>query len=185
MRLSYSLLTVISLVSCKKTTNIEVKAPPSQEVVSVLSNDSVDLNTTTTSSEVSFEDPKYSALYEAYLEVKAALVNTNAILAQETATGLSEAADGVAGISAGTRKAIHIIITQSDTNAQRAAFEAVSQDVEAILSNKLSSGTIYKQYCPMAFNGKGAYWLSDSKEVRNPYFGDQMLKCGVVDATIE
>ena len=37
---------------------------------------------------------------------------------------------------------------------------------------------IYYQYCPMAFDNKGAYWLSESKEIRNPYFGDKMLTCG-------
>jgi Cu(I)/Ag(I) efflux system membrane fusion protein len=37
---------------------------------------------------------------------------------------------------------------------------------------------IYYQYCPMAFDNKGAYWLSNSEEIRNPYFGDKMLTCG-------
>lgn len=37
---------------------------------------------------------------------------------------------------------------------------------------------IYYQYCPMAFNNKGAYWLSNTEEIRNPYFGDKMLTCG-------
>lgn len=37
---------------------------------------------------------------------------------------------------------------------------------------------IYYQYCPMAFDNKGAYWLSDTEEIRNPYFGDKMLTCG-------
>jgi hypothetical protein len=37
---------------------------------------------------------------------------------------------------------------------------------------------IYYQYCPMAFDNKGAYWLSESEEIRNPYFGDKMLTCG-------
>jgi hypothetical protein len=42
----------------------------------------------------------------------------------------------------------------------------------------VSSGAVYKAYCPMANNNQGATWLSDSKEIRNPYFGDKMLKCG-------
>ncbi len=37
---------------------------------------------------------------------------------------------------------------------------------------------IYYQYCPMAFNNTGAYWLSNSEEIKNPYFGDKMLTCG-------
>lgn len=36
----------------------------------------------------------------------------------------------------------------------------------------------YYQYCPMASGGKGAYWLSNSDQIRNPYFGEGMLTCG-------
>ena len=53
------------------------------------------------------------------------------------------------------------------------------------MKDALQSGTIYKQYCPMAFNNEGAYWLSESKDIMNPYFGDRMLKCGRVDAEIQ
>ena len=41
-----------------------------------------------------------------------------------------------------------------------------------------SNRTLYHDLCPMAFDDQGAYWLSESKEIRNPYFGDKMLKCG-------
>jgi Cu(I)/Ag(I) efflux system membrane fusion protein len=30
----------------------------------------------------------------------------------------------------------------------------------------------------MAFDGKGAYWLSDMERVQNPYFGKTMIDCG-------
>jgi Cu(I)/Ag(I) efflux system membrane fusion protein len=42
--------------------------------------------------------------------------------------------------------------------------------------------TLYLTFCPMAFENKGAYWLADSPEVRNPYFGAKMLTCGEVRA---
>jgi len=61
---------------------------------------------------------------------------------------------------------------------QREFFVGLTSTTELILSNDLKSGNIYKQTCPMAFDGKGAEWLSNSKEIRNPYFGDQMLTCG-------
>jgi membrane fusion protein, copper/silver efflux system len=38
----------------------------------------------------------------------------------------------------------------------------------------------FVQFCPMADEDSGAHWLSSSKEIRNPYFGSQMLKCGEV-----
>ncbi|NQU53708.1 MAG: efflux RND transporter periplasmic adaptor subunit [Bacteroidetes bacterium] len=42
----------------------------------------------------------------------------------------------------------------------------------------LSSTETYYQYCPMANGDKGAYWMSETKEIRNPYFGNVMLGCG-------
>jgi len=36
----------------------------------------------------------------------------------------------------------------------------------------------YYQFWPMAFNDKGAHWISQNKEIQNPYFGDKMMKCG-------
>ena len=38
--------------------------------------------------------------------------------------------------------------------------------------------TVYYQFCPMARNGAGAYWLSAVKEIKNPYYGEAMLTCG-------
>ena len=60
----------------------------------------------------------------------------------------------------------------------------------SIVSNKLTEAIdkfgvalnkpLYLEYCPMAFGNKGAFWLSSDKEIKNPYFGDKMLKCGEV-----
>ncbi len=44
---------------------------------------------------------------------------------------------------------------------------------------------IYRVYCPMAFNDKGAYWLQSHTTVHNAYFGSKMLRCGVVEAEIK
>ncbi|KHE92690.1 MAG: hypothetical protein SCABRO_01550 [Candidatus Scalindua brodae] len=38
-------------------------------------------------------------------------------------------------------------------------------------------GTVYHLHCPMVFDGRGAIWLQEDKQVRNPYFGQAMLKC--------
>lgn len=49
----------------------------------------------------------------------------------------------------------------------------------------LDNVTTYYQFCPMANNDKGAYWLSEIEEIRNPYFGDAMLSCGETKETIK
>ena len=51
--------------------------------------------------------------------------------------------------------------------------------------SKLASGTLYIEYCPMANNNEGAFWLSNEKEIKNPYFGEMMLKCGSVKETLQ
>lgn len=43
---------------------------------------------------------------------------------------------------------------------------------------------LYVDYCPMAFDGKGAYWLSESNAIQNPYFGKSMLNCGEIKEKI-
>lgn len=55
-------------------------------------------------------------------------------------------------------------------------------DISNALKNSLKAfGTVslsYEQFCPMANDKKGAYWLSPYKAIRNPYFGSSMMKCG-------
>ena len=40
---------------------------------------------------------------------------------------------------------------------------------------------LYAAFCPMAFDSKGAYWIAESEEIRNPYFGAKMPKYGRVE----
>ena len=49
----------------------------------------------------------------------------------------------------------------------------------------LENTTAYFQYCPMANNDKGAYWMSNIEDIRNPYFGDMMMSCGEVKEIIK
>ncbi|HYG16657.1 MAG TPA: DUF3347 domain-containing protein [Bacteroidia bacterium] len=74
-----------------------------------------------------------------------------------------------------------VIETDTDIEHQRECFEEVSIYLYALAKSfKANDATVYRQYCPMAFNDKGAYWLSSDPEIMNPYFGDEMLHCGRV-----
>ncbi len=76
------------------------------------------------------------------------------------------------------------IASNVEIGHQRGHFNALSNDLFTIdKAFKANKATIYQQFCPMAFDDKGAFWLSDKKEIRNPYFGDKMLKCGKVTDT--
>ena len=133
-------------------------------------------------------------LLNAYYAVKDALVATDgkvakakssefiAVLAKVETSKMSEPQKKVWLSYAEKIKlnAKHINETE-DTNHQRDYFQGLSDNLYAIIKAfKANSMTTYRQYCPMAFENKGAFWLSDKKEVRNPYFGNKMLKCGSV-----
>jgi len=81
-------------------------------------------------------------------------------------------------------QALTTIEKSSDIKKQRKAFESVSNNMYKLLKAfGTEEGKVYRQYCPMAFDNEGAYWLSDAQKIRNPYFGDKMLKCGKVRET--
>ena len=55
---------------------------------------------------------------------------------------------------------------------------------ELSASAKNMKKPVYRFFCPMAFNNKGAYWLQADKQTQNPYFGSVMPKCGELKETI-
>ena len=73
--------------------------------------------------------------------------------------------------------------------AQRKLFLTLSKtlaDVTQKLGVKMESGqTLYLEYCPMADNNKGGFWLGTEKKIRNPYFGQAMSTCGEVKGEIK
>lgn len=66
----------------------------------------------------------------------------------------------------------------------REHFAMLSENMlEVTESFGLEKDKVYKDFCPMAFDNKGAFWLSETEDIRNPYFGDVMLTCGEVKET--
>ena len=47
-----------------------------------------------------------------------------------------------------------------------------------ILAGSSLSYAIHEDFCPMAFDNKGAVWFQEASELANPYFGAMMLRCG-------
>jgi Cu(I)/Ag(I) efflux system membrane fusion protein len=69
---------------------------------------------------------------------------------------------------------------------QRIPFGTLSGAMYSLAQQSgLTNSLIYRQYCPMAFNNTGAYWLSNDEEIKNPYFGAKMLECGEITDTIK
>jgi len=131
--------------------------------------------------------PDYIA---AYLQLKDALHMSDVAKAKSAATGMKSK---ITAAKLDDQKKVESITTSlaaiadsDDIEAQRKAFSKVSQYMITLLHNDPISGlTLYSDFCPMALNGKGAYWLSMDKEVNhNPYMGEKMPHCGSVDETI-
>lgn len=83
------------------------------------------------------------------------------------------------------RKSIEAISIAKDIEEQRKHFEPLSNSlIESAELFGLTIDMVYVQFCPMAFDNKGAFWLGESEEIINPYFGDEMLNCGEVTKKI-
>lgn len=146
-------------------------------------------------------DPKIAAsikeIVNHYLHVKNALANDNA---EEAARG-SEAIYAAMGkmdkslFAAGQKKiyedneddlkehAEHI--SKSKIDHQREHFSMMSEDVYALAKAFGGGKTLYHDHCPMYNDNKGAMWLSETLEIRNPYMGSKMPECGKVEEKIQ
>jgi len=78
------------------------------------------------------------------------------------------------------------MLGETDIEKKRESFEMISNamyDMFRVI--KPAGTTIYYQYCPMAFDSKGAYWLSNTDSILNPYFGKKMPTCGETKETMK
>lgn len=134
---------------------------------------------------VMFKDAKLGTAYEHYIHVKDALVASKADEAKMGAGELQKALKDVSGSAKAIEVAARLANT-SDLGEQRKVFSTLSNEMAALVKGgKLSMGSLYLEYCPMANNNEGAYWLSNEKRIKNPYFGDKMLNCGSLKETIQ
>lgn len=131
-----------------------------------------------------FKDPMIAKIYDQYIVLKTNLVNSDAEKAQQNAKELAGMLEGMEA-ERELRQAAIKISDVGDLEAQREVFQYLTEGMIHLVKGKFSGDDIYVQYCPMAFNGNGAYWLSNEKEIRNPYFGEKMMSCGEVKEVLE
>ena len=70
-------------------------------------------------------------------------------------------------------------ISMSEIEHQREHFKALSKDVTDMIAITGADAKVYQMSCPM-YDG-GSTWLSSSKEVQNPYYGEKMIDCGKME----
>jgi hypothetical protein len=82
-------------------------------------------------------------------------------------------------IEAGVKEhAEHIGENVGNIHHQREHFESLSQDIYDLAKAVGSGQKLYFDHCPMYNNKKGANWISETKEIQNPYLGKSMPTCG-------
>jgi hypothetical protein len=143
-----------------------------------------------------------SGALNAYYQLKDAFVASDTVQVNKSASALKLLLDslkldefrqkdslGFASISGRTGDVsaeITGMLGEKDLEKKRESFEMISNAFyDMMRSIRPNSQTIYYQYCPMAFNDKGAYWLSNADSILNPYFGKKMLTCGEVKETLK
>ena len=74
----------------------------------------------------------------------------------------------------------HIGANAGKIEHQREHFATLSKDVNDLIKTFGAEQKLYQDFCPMYNNKKGAIWISETKEITNPYYGSKMLTCGSV-----
>lgn len=135
-----------------------------------------------------------AAVFTSYVELKDAFVASDAGKVKTEAT---EAKDALAKVDmkllsgaahndwmsylSPIEASLKEIESSTDLEAQRKSFSTLTDNLyKGIKAFGLGGKQAFYEFCPMAFNNEGGYWLSDQEQIRNPYFGDKMLTCGEV-----
>lgn len=140
------------------------------------------------------------AMVTDYYELKDALVATNAANADAAANKLISSTGNMQGSldsanATALKPYLDTIVSESKAMTammdescehKRANFDKISDAMYSLLKKaELKNAGVYHEFCPMAFNERGAYWLSNSAEIKNPYFGKKMLECGEVTDSLK
>ncbi|MFH6602623.1 DUF3347 domain-containing protein [Maribacter algicola] len=140
------------------------------------------------------QDAKALAVLNDYFNLKDALVNDDNSKAKTLGNTLAQSLKSFDEsnysdsekmelkdiIEDATEHAEHI--SESDIKHQREHFKTLSKDVTDLVTITGTNTKLYEQFCPM-YDG-GTAWLSTKEEIRNPYYGSKMLKCGKVQREI-
>lgn len=129
----------------------------------------------------SFIDGMTGKLFHNYLEIKMALGYADSTQVQQTAKSMY---DSFGDKNPKVKELTKQLANAETLEKQRVAFSELTAAIGPMFEDALSAGTIYLKHCPMAFNNEGADWYADVTDDINPYFGDEMPKCGKVVKTI-
>lgn len=140
---------------------------------------------------------QFRLMFEAYLLLKDALVDSDPQATAQRTQVLSSALQDMEmnGLSADIqaiwledlrrlRQWLEAIGSTTALDEQRAYFSPFSDQLYYTFKRFRVQISGFRQFCPMAEDNQGAFWLSDSESIRNPYFGEAMLSCGSVEENL-
>lgn len=133
-----------------------------------------------------------------YLKLKNALVNDNSKEAANSGNALiatigkvdmnsiskEQMKDYMDIAESAKENAEHIGDNAGKIDHQREHFVLLSKDINDLIKLFGTKQKLYQDYCPMANEGKGAIWISEVKDIKNPYYGSKMLTCGSIKKTL-
>lgn len=139
-----------------------------------------------------------SVIVDNYLKIKNALTKDDANGAAKAGKALYQTFNSINAnsLTASQKKeyldiaddakehAEHIGDNAGKIDHQREHFAILSKDINDLIKLLGSNQKLYQDHCPMYDEGKGAIWISETKEIKNPYYGSQMLTCGSVKKTL-
>jgi len=196
-------VTLLTITSCKDTKKSDEQMEMDQNEMNHDGDESMDMDKNgMQNDEMMDRDQKTSkatAVLNSYLELKNALVADNTEVAATAGKTLLDALakfdqssiaqaqkQEVIDIIGDAREhAEHISENSGKLEHQREHFEILSKDVEDLIAITGTDRVLYKTFCPMYNNKKGAIWLSETKEIKNPYLGRKMMKCGEIQEEIK
>ncbi len=192
-KIFFALTIVTGIVSCNSTSIDENHADKKDSAsMSMMQGESADKDIPKLQATFQKVDPAVSAfmktLTNQYLSVKNALIDGQAEKAAGSSSAMvntlkkfdksllsAEQKTVYDGVESGLKE--HgVMIAQSTLEQQREHFIAISNNMYNLVKAFGAGMVLYHDHCPMYKDG--SMWLSETKDIRNPYYGDNMMTCG-------
>jgi hypothetical protein len=187
-----------TLAACNSNSNKSSESQNRSKDTQVISQ--TDNTTVTTLSDTDAQNAvSIKEIVNQYLQIKNALSNDNGKDAAIAGNAFVELMGKMDKISLATDKkkiwddisddakemAEHIGENADKLEHQREHFEMLSKDIYDLVKAFGSDQVLYKVFDSMYNNGKGAFWLSETKEIKNPYMGKAMSNSGSIQEEIK
>ncbi len=154
--LAVAVAVTMTLASCGERKNKQEAEVSAQQEIEQVKKQTVDI------ADASFSDGMMGKVFQNYQQVRMALVNSDADGVQTAAGNLAESFSEERDNMKLTALAM---AEANELEKQRELFSKFTKKVEPMFEQSLAEGTIYKQFCPMVFEGKGGYWISNVEEI--------------------